>query len=69
MQQLAKEEKEALAIFSEKYNVDIRIYFLENLIQVFVKTEKDAYRKIDFIEDDIDLFIILKKVESSMKLC
>lgn len=68
MQQLTNEEKEALAIFSKKHNVDIRIYFLENKTHIFVKRDSEGYVKIG-IDNIVSFQNILEKLEKHSNEC
>ncbi len=46
MQQLTTKEKEALSILCKSNNATLRIYFFENRTDVFIKKDKEEYKKI-----------------------
>ncbi len=67
MHQLTNEEKEALLLFSKKYNVKLRIYFLEKQSQAFIKKVNEEYEKMNF-DNIVSFQTILEKVEVNILL-
>ncbi|MDE6946832.1 MAG: hypothetical protein K2P14_06595 [Anaeroplasmataceae bacterium] len=66
MQQLTKEEKEALPILLKKHDLKLRIYFFENHCHVFIKKGNDIFPKMTFNDGILSFKLILKKIENSI---
>ncbi|MDE5565655.1 MAG: hypothetical protein K2I77_01595 [Anaeroplasmataceae bacterium] len=67
MQTITKEEKELVSIFLNKYkNFEIKIYFLNHIIQVLYKKEGDIFKKIE-LNPTISIKSLLDVIEAYLK--